>query len=130
MNRKAMSLNWNSLLSGTLGIAAALFAVAYLGGMKLPWIVSDRAALYALPAAGFGMCMLSMGRTATGLGWTHPITIAGVILGALIITVVVAAAAGWRLPLITSDRAALLFVAAGGLLKWGLGIFSRVVLKV
>jgi hypothetical protein len=130
MSSNVMSINWTTVLSGALGIAATLFVVAYLAGWRAPFIVTDRAAFYALAAVGFSMCTLSMGRTTTGLGWTHPIPIAGVILGVLILLLVVTVMAGWHPPFIPSDRAAFLAVAAAGLVKWGLAIFSRVVLKV
>jgi hypothetical protein len=130
MNRYGSSTQWNSVLSATLGVVAVFFATAYLLGMGVPLAVSDRAAFYALAATGFGMCMLSMGRTATGLGWTHPVTIAGIVLGALIVLLVVAVAAGWPVPFIPTDRAAFIVVAVLGLAKWALGLYSRAYLKV
>jgi len=122
--------NWNGLASGALGIVAALFMAAYLLNWKLPMISTDRAALYTLAVLGFAMCCISMGRTATGLGWTHPITLAGMVLGIAIMALVIATAAGWQLPFISTDRAALITVAVMGLAKWGLGIFSRIFLHV
>jgi hypothetical protein len=130
VNSQNISLNWTILLSGALGVAAALAVGAQLAGVKVPLLATDRSTFYALAVLGFGMCTLSMGQTTTHLGWTHPITIAGVILGALIGLLVVAMLAGWRPPILASDRAALLILAAAVLVKWGLGIFSRVALKV
>jgi hypothetical protein len=130
MSTNLTSVNWSTVLSGALGVVATFFGVGYLLGMRVPLVSTDRAALFALAATGFGMCILSMGRTTTTLGWTHPITLAGLVLGALIVLVVVAVAAGWRLPLISSDRAAFVAVALLGLAKWGLGLFSRLYLKV
>jgi hypothetical protein len=130
MHRNVPSTQWNSLLSATLGVVAVFFVTAYLLGMGVPLAVSDRAAFYALAATGFGMCVLSLGRTTTGLGWTHPFTIAGTVLGVLILLLVVAVAAGWPVPFITTDRAAFVTVAVLGLAKWALGLYSRAYLKV
>ena len=129
MHTQAIRFDWTTLLSGTLGVTATLFVVAYLAGWKAPPLATDRAAFFTLAALGFAMCTLSMGRTTTGLGWTHPLTITGVVLGALIVLLVVAMGVSWRPPFLSTDRAALLVIAGAALLKWGLGIFSRVVLK-
>jgi hypothetical protein len=98
--------------------------------MRVPFVTSDRAAVLALAATGFLMCTLSMGRTTTGLGWGHPITLIGVGLGVLILALVVVVLAGWRLPFLPSDRAVFITLAVLGLLKWGLGIYSRTYLQI
>jgi hypothetical protein len=130
MNSLTPMRQLTGLTAGALGLAATLLVTSYLLGMHVPLVTTDRAAVYALAALGFGMCALNMGRTATGLGWTHPITLIGLALGALIALVVVAVAAGWRLPLISSDRMAFAAIAGAGLLKWALGILSRMYLGV
>jgi uncharacterized membrane protein YccC len=130
MNSPAISFNWTALLSSVLGLAAALAVGAHLAGWKVPFIATDRTAFYALAVLGFGMCTLSMGQTTTHLGWTHPITIAGVVLGVLIVLLVVVVLAG-RQPLwIANDRVALLILTVAVIVKWGLGVYSRMVLKV
>lgn len=128
MNANLTSPNWNAILSSVMGVAAVVVLAAYLLGWKVPLIGSDRTALLILAGVGFGMCMLAMDRTVTGLGWTHPITLIGSGLGVLLILLVIAMLAGWRLPFIPNDRAALLAVAFLGLVKWGLGIFSHTAL--
>jgi hypothetical protein len=130
MNVTATTLNWNALAASAVGLVTTAGVAAYLLGAKLPVITTDRAALLAVAGLGFGMCMLGMGKIATGLGWTHPITLAGSVVGALILLLAAAVLAGWRLPFLPDDRAALLAVLALGLLKWGLGVFSHLVLKV
>jgi len=130
MNTQAISFNWTALLSGGLGLGAALVVGAHLAGWKVPLIATDRSAFYALAILGFGMCTLSMGQTTTHLGWTHPITIAGVALGVLITLLVVVVLAGWQPLLIANDRVALLILMAAVFVKWGLGVYSRMVLKV
>lgn len=130
MNANLTSPNWNALSASALGLVTVVLVSAYLAGWKLPWISTDRAAVFMAAALGFAMCMLGMGTIATGLGWTHPITIVGALVGALIIFIVIAVMAGWRLPLLADDRTALVAVVALGLVKWGLGIFSHIVLRV
>ena len=103
---------------------------AYFLGLKLPVITSDRAAFLAAAGLGFLMCMLGMGKVVTGLGWTHPISIVGSAIGALILVLVLIVLAGWRLPFLAGDRAGLIAVVALGLVKWGLGAFSHLVLKI
>lgn len=130
MNTQIANTNWNGLASGALGVIAVMFLATYFMNWKLPMISTDRAALYTVAVLGFAMCTISMGRTATSLGWTHPITITGIVFGVLILGLVIATAAGWRLPLISTDRAALIALALMGLTKWALGIFSRMFLHV
>lgn len=98
--------------------------------MRVPLVSTDQAAFVALAATGFAMCTPSLGRTTTGLGWTHPITLIGTVLGVLIGLLVVAVVVGWRVPFIATDRAAFIVVAVLGLVKWGLGLFARMYLKV
>ncbi len=130
MKTTRTSLNWNALTASALGLTTTALLAVYLGGWKLPLIANDRAALFAVAGLGFGMCMLGMGKITTGLGWTHPLTIAGSVIGALILIIVAAELAGGRLPPLTTDRAALVAVAALGLVKWGLGVVSHIFLKV
>ena len=126
MNAQITSPNWNAIFSGALGIVAVLFVSTYLLGWKAALITTDRVAFFTLAALGFGMCILGMGQFVTRLGWAHPVTLAGTVLGVLILLLAVAVWAGWRVPLIPNDRAALIAVAVMGLVKWGLAIASRV----
>lgn len=130
MNTPVTSINWNALAASAVGVAAAGLLAAYGLGLKLPVITSDRAAFFAAASLGFLMCLLGMGQIATGLGWTHPLTIAGSAIGGLIILLVVAELAGWRRPFLATDRSALMAVVLLGLAKWGLGVFGHLVLKV
>ena len=130
MQTNLTTIPWATWLSGALGVAATFFALAYLVGMQVPLVSTDRAAFLALAATGFAMCTLSMGRTTTRLGWTHPLTLVGTTLGVFILLLVVAVLAGWRLPLVPTDRAAFVLIAVLGLAKWGLGLFVRLYLKV
>lgn len=122
--------NWNALLSSALGIVAVLLVFAVLTGRKVPLISGNRAAFIALAVSGFAMCSIGMGKIATGLGWTHPITIIGIVLGTLLILLVVAMLAGWQVPFIADYRAAFVAVAVVGLVKWALAWAGRLFVKV
>ena len=130
MKTNVASLNWNALGSSTLGIVALLLVLAVLTGRRVPLVSGDRATFIALAVIGFGMCSIGMGKIATGLGWTHPITIIGIALGALVLLLVIAMLAGWRVPFIADYRAAFIIVAVIGLVKWALAWASRLFLKV
>jgi hypothetical protein len=129
MNTGMSSIIKKAGLSSVLGLVAVGLVISYLIGWNLPLVANDRAALYTLAVLGFAMCCIGMGRTAAQLGWTHPITVSGVVMGVLIIVIVAATAAGWPLPLIANDRAAMLTVAMMGLAKWGLGLVNRLFLQ-
>ncbi|MEW6405892.1 MAG: hypothetical protein AB1649_29215, partial [Chloroflexota bacterium] len=66
----------------TLGFLTFGLALVTLAGVNLPILVNDRAAFYALAAARFFACSLGMAKISMEQGWTDPITIAGMILGA------------------------------------------------
>jgi hypothetical protein len=91
-------------------------------------ISDDRSAFVALAILGFLMCALGMGTIATGLGWTHPITVFGLLLGLVVSLVIIAMLVGWQLPFITNYRAAFIAVAWIGLVKWVFGWVARLLL--
>ena len=64
------------------------------------------------------------------MGWTHPVTIVGVSLGALLMLLVIAILAGWQVPFIADYRAAFITVAVIGLVKWALAWAGRLFVKV
>ena len=125
MKTTITSFNWSALGSNMLGIVALVLVVAFLTGRKVPMVVNDRSAFIALAVVGFVMCSVSMGKIANGLGWTHPITIVGAVLGTLLILLVIAMLAGWRVPFIPHYRTAFVVLAVIGLVKWALAWFSR-----
>ena len=61
---------------------------------------------------GMAICgMGGIGRVAAIGQWSHPLSIIGYILGALILVIAAAALLGWSLPLIHSDQQALVAIA-------------------
>jgi hypothetical protein len=115
-------LNPTNLIANGLGAGAVLYTLAVLAGTRLPLITSGRAAFYGLAAIGFAMCTVGMGKVATGLGWAHPISIVGSVLGVTALALVAVVAFGIRLPFITNDRAALIVMAALIAVKWALAL--------
>ena len=125
MKTNITSFNWSALGSNILGIVALVLVVAFLTGRKVPIVVDDRSAFIALAVVGFVMCSVSMGKIANELSWTHPITIVGAVLGTLLILLVVAMLAGWRVPFVPDYRTAFMVLAVTGLVKWSLAWISR-----
>jgi hypothetical protein len=117
-------LNPSNLIANGLGLVTVLYTLAVLAGTRLPLITSSRTAFYGLAAIGFLMCSVGMGKVATGLGWSHPISIVGIVLGVAALALVAAVAFGIRLPWITSDRAALIVLAGLIAVKWTLALVT------
>ena len=125
MSTRRVASTWNSALSIVLGLVAVLFVFAIYTDRPVPLITDMRAAFIALVVLGFVMCAVSMGKIAAGLGWSHPATIGGMILGAAIVLLVIAMLAGWQVPLIPDYWTAFKAVAVLGLGKWALGWVAR-----
>lgn len=104
--------HWTAPIAHTLGAASLGLALVTLAGVKLPIFTNDRAAFYALAAAGFLACSLGMAKIAMEQGWANPITLVGMILGTLAVLLVAAVYFGFSIPFITSDRAALVALTA------------------
>lgn len=88
-------------------------------------------AFYALVLVGMGMCVLGgISRAPSTLGWTHPVTLSGAVLGVAILVLTMALTFGWIAALqpaasaigITVERAAVLLVALLQAAKWAIGM--------
>jgi hypothetical protein len=110
-------------------LRAGVFAVAGYGILDenvdsdapSPVEILTAQALLALGLIGIAMCTLSgIGPTQSALGWTHPVTIIGSILGVLALLMVVLPLLGVQLPLIADTRSAVLALAVIMLVKVGL----------
>jgi hypothetical protein len=109
MNKVTVFAGNTSVLIG-LGLLSAIVLAASLGRFKLPLIGSERSAFFALAVIGMIMCTLGM--QFERYGWSHPASIAGIVLGSLALIIVAAVLFRLRLPLITDDRAATIALAA------------------
>jgi hypothetical protein len=127
----------NALAANLLGVLATFMVVALLANVRLPLLGSDRTAFIALALVGMTMCALGgIGRAQSTLGWTDPVTLAGIVIGSLALLLVAAVLAGkaeFLAPVATlvggtstvestTDRAAMLILAGLIALKWAIGL--------
>lgn len=91
-------------------LAVAVLAIA-LAGIKVPLLTNVRISLAVFLVLGMAVCASGIGRVAAAGEWTHPLSIVGYVLGALILVIGIAGALGARLPLIDGPRQALIAVA-------------------
>ena len=108
---------------------AAAAGVLWLRGVPAPW--------QAWPgccggkACGCRNCWAStaggIGRVAAADAWLHPLSIASLLLGVLILVVAGAAPLGRPLPLIANARHAIMVVGVLGLAKLGISLAHRLI---
>lgn len=103
----------SSPISLSVIFLALLFAaVVFIAvtGKKVPVISNTRVAMVTLLVLGMAMCTSGIGRVAAIQQWTHPLSILGYLLGALILVIGLATVFGLRLPYIQSDIQAIVWV--------------------
>ncbi len=111
----------NGIITLVLGLLAAGLVFLILTGRDVPIVGNGAGALVALGIIGIAMCSLGgIGPTQSALGWTHPLTIVGSILGVLALLVVALPLLGVRLPMLPDTRSAVLALAVIMLVKVGL----------
>lgn len=118
-------------IANVLGVVAALVLLAVLTNLNLVVVSGDAPAFYALALVGMGMCVLGgISRAPSTLGWTHPVTLSGALLGTAILVLMMAFTFGWIAALppvasaigITVERAAVLLLALLLAAKWAIGL--------
>ena len=125
MNSTATPSIPTMLMLVVLGVLAILVNLAVFSNsnVSLPLIATDRGALVVLGIIGMAMCALGgIGPSVANGNWTHPITIAGIILGVLILLLIGGVLLDVNLPLISSDRTALAVVTLMIVAKIVLGV--------
>ena len=121
MNANPAANSFPAVTAHLLGILLVLAAVAFTLGVKLPFISTYRAVIIVLLIGGLVICPVGgLGRVAAANAWTHPLSIMGYLLAALIVVVGGAYLLGRPLPVISGDRAYVL--AISGL------IFAKIIL--
>ncbi len=121
MTTNAVTSSTNGIITLVLGLLAAGLVFMVLTGRDVPLVGNGAGALLALGVIGMAMCTLSgIGSVQSTLGWTHPLTIIGSILGVLALLVVALPLLGVQLPLIADTRSAVLALAVIMLVKVGL----------
>jgi hypothetical protein len=131
-----LGINTSSVIGTGLGLIAVVVAVFVFLNRQILFITSDRSGFLALAVIGFAMCAVAgIGNTQATLGWTHPVTFAGIILGVTalgLVVVVLTGHSGFLTPLgavfsqgtvtaISGDRLAFYLLAGVILIKWILG---------
>jgi hypothetical protein len=103
-----------------IGLILLAAAVVFIGvtGKKIPLLSNVRVDIILLVVIGMTICTQGgIGRVAATGEWSHPLSIIGYILGALILLITLAVFVGWRLPYIQNDQQALLIIAILASLK-------------
>ncbi len=124
MKGTTMNLFSYILLPLFLGVVIAVIVFVALTGKTLPLINSPRASLIALLVVGMAMCMGGIGQVGASGRWASPLAIAGYLLGAAILFIIISAFTGWKVPFVTGDTQS---VAAVGILiaiKYVIGTVS------
>ena len=128
MNTSVPSFTTNYIVVALLGLVSAGVVVATLTGANanLPVISTDRAALITLGVLGFAMCAVGgINISLATTGFSHPITLIGALLGVLALVTVGAALFNVALPLIATERAAMIALAVLIVLKLALGVLRQ-----
>lgn len=98
-------------------------ALVWLGlsGKQFLWIHDARSAAITLGAAGFILCMASVGKFISA-AWHHPLTICGYVLGTILMLSMIAQIFGLNMPVVGRPETALVIIAVCIVLK---GIIAR-----
>ena len=118
----------NGIITVALGLLAAGLVFMILKGRDVPLVGSGAGALLTLGLIGIVMCTLGgIGTIQGSLGWTHPLTIIGSILGVAAVLVVALPLPGVQLPLVANTRSAVLALAVIMVIKVGLMGLARII---
>ncbi len=120
----AMNIGNSLFVPLALGLVIAGIAYAVLSGKQLPLISTPRAALIAMLIIGMAMCAPGIFQVSVSGRWASPLAILGYLLGAVILVVIIAALAGWKLPMIAGETGAVAAVAILIVIKFLIGTAS------
>ena len=121
MTTNTVTSSSNGIITLVLGVLAAGLVLMVLTGRDVPIVGNGAGALLALGLIGLAMCTLGgIGTVQGSLGWTHPLTIIGSILGVAALLVVALPLLGVHLPMMPDTRSAVLALAVIMLVKIGL----------
>jgi hypothetical protein len=111
----------DSIISLALSLLAAALVLMVLTERDVPIVGNGVGALLALGLIGVTICtLIGLGPARSALGWTHPLTIVGSILGVLAVLMVALPLLGVQLSFIADARSAVLFLSVIMLVKVGL----------
>lgn len=97
-----------------IGLALLAAALVFVGatGKKVPLLSNIYLDIALVVIIGVTICSQSgIGRVAVTGQWSHPLSMIGYVLGALILLVALSAFAGWNLPYIQNETQSLLAIA-------------------
>lgn len=98
---------WPTLTTLPLLATTVTIMVSVFLSKSLPWLTSDRSVFIGLTVIGLVMCALAgPSQSFARFGFTDPVTLVGVALGATSGLVVVLTFAGANLPVVNSYRSA------------------------
>jgi hypothetical protein len=114
MKENTATFAYNPITSIVLGILAVIIVYTVLTGRTLPLITGERSGMIALVIIGMAMCARGIGLVAANNDWIHPIAILGYLLGALILVIAGAILFGYKIPIITDARMAIIAITILG----------------
>jgi len=129
MNTTTTATPINQIFLWGAGILAAALVVTNLLGVKIPFLSGDRNTFFALAVLGFIMCTFGSWSKSQPINWLSPIILAGMLLGILAVALTLSLIFKFQLPLITSERTAVLaltgIIVLKVVLSAALKLFSR-----
>lgn len=108
------TMSETSFINPTLIVLAVLSAVIVfiaLRGTAIPLFSNLKISLVIFLLFGMAMCTQGIGRVATAGQWTHPLSIVGYLLGALMLVLSLNVFFNLRMPLISTPQQAFLGIA-------------------
>lgn len=114
MKTNEMTMMGNTFTTVLLGILAVLLVGLTLYGKKIPFVTSEKAALFWLVMLGMAMCTRGIGRVAATGQWAHPLAILAYIIGAAILIIGITLWLGKPISIITTPRQALIAITLLG----------------
>lgn len=133
-----------SFILGTVGVGVTLWlAFMALTTDAVPIVGSPRGALIAIAVIGMASCAVAGIGQAPTIGWTHPISLFGIVVGVVALVVAGAGLFGWDavvspvsgiVPIgtnlaVTTERLAIGLLAALIAIKWVVGIPLALLIK-
>ena len=138
MKGKFLTTRWNNIFSIVLLSVATFFVIAVLTGMEVPFAGGGQTSFIALVVIGGIGCAVSETQSAlrfrrTKWRWkrhTHPLTIAGVILGVFALILIIRTFSGLDTGFITGYTTAFLVLAVVIFILFGLNIGRNACLSI
>ena len=137
MKGEFLTTRWNNIFSIVLGLVAVFFVIAVLTGMKVPFARGDQTRFIALVIIGGIGCAVSETQSAlrfrqTEWRWrrhSHPLSIAGQVLGILALLLIIFTFQGRDVLFITGYTTAFPVLAVIIFILFGLNIRRNAVLR-